>query len=193
MQTDHYCQTRIKPDITPADNEIEANEQLLANLCKRIASLTTAQYTWRYKNSASSIGKHIRHIIDHYTCFFRTLAESYVDYNNRTRGSVLETSVDAASGILNEIVHQLSDLRHLPARQISAGQISVYISIDPDERAAPVESNLKRELLFLQSHTLHHMAVIQLLLDLLGSPVEPDFAYAPSTKKFLKKNGSRYE
>ena len=188
MQTDHYDRTQIKPDITPADNEIKANEQLLGSLSKRIASLTTTQYTWQYKNSASSIGKHTRHIIDHYTCFFRTLAESYVDYDNRTRASVLETSVDAASGILNEIVNQLSGLLHF-----TPGRISVYISIGPDERVAPVESNMKRELLFLQSHTLHHMAVIQLMLDLLGSQVEPDFAYAPSTKKFLKKNGSRYE
>jgi uncharacterized damage-inducible protein DinB len=188
MLTDHYFRTQIKPDVTPADNEIRANVQLLGNLSKTIVTLTAAQYTWQYKNSASSIGKHVRHIIDHYTCFFRTLAESYVDYDNRTRVSVLETSVDAASSILNEIVRQLSDLRHL-----TPGQISVYISIDPNERVAPVESNLKRELLFLQSHTLHHMAVIQLMLDLLGSQVEPEFAYAPSTKKFLKKNSSRYE
>ena len=188
MQTDYYYRTQIKSEVSPADNEIKVNEQLLENLSKRIGTLTIAQYTWQHKNSSSSIGKHIRHIIDHYTCFFRTLAESYVDYDNRTRVSVLETSVVAASVLLNEIVHQLSDLRHF-----TPGQISVYISIDPNERVAPVESNLKRELLFLQSHTLHHMAVIQLMLDLLGVQVEPEFAYAPSTKKFLKKSGSRYE
>jgi uncharacterized damage-inducible protein DinB len=188
MQTDDFYRIQMKPETNPAENEIKANEQLLENLSTRIGTLTTAEYTWRYKKSAGSIGKHIRHIIDHYTCFFRTLADSYVDYDNRARVSVLETSADAASGLLKRIVHQLSDLRHF-----SPGKIYVYISIAPDEKAAPVESNLKRELLFLQSHTLHHMAVIQLMLDLLGSQVEPEFAYAPSTKKFLMKNGSRYE
>jgi hypothetical protein len=188
MQTDDFYPPQMKPETTPAENEIKANEQLLEVLSKRIGTLTTAQYTWRHKKSASSIGKHIRHIIDHYTCFFRTLAESYVDYDNRARVSVLETSTDAASGLLKGIVHQLSDLRHF-----APGQIYVTISIAPDEKAVPVESNLKRELLFLQSHTLHHMAVIQLLLDLPGSQVEPEFAYAPSTKKFLMNNGSRYE
>ena len=188
MQPDDLYRTEMSQEVTPAENEIKANEELLANLSERIGTLTTAQYTWRYKSSSSSIGKHIRHIIDHYTCFFRTLTDSYVDYDNRARASELETSTDAASGLLKRIVHQLSNLR-----VFTPGQIYVTISIASDEKAAPVESSLQRELLFLQSHTLHHMAVIQLMLDLLGSQVEPGFSYAPSTKKFLMKNGNRYE
>lgn len=173
---------------TPADIEIKANKQLLKDLSKKIGTLTTAQYTWQYENSVSSIGKHIRHIIDHYSCFFKTLAENYINYDNRPRVPVLETRVDAATRELDEIGRRLSELRNF-----KPGRIYILISVDPDEKVTTVESNLKRELLFLQSHTLHHMAVIQLMLRLLGSQVDSDFAYAPSTKKFLKKSGGGYE
>lgn len=173
---------------SPAHIEIKANKQLLEDLSKTIGTLTDAQYTWQYDSSVSSIGKHIRHIIDHYSCFFRTLSDNYINYDNRARVSVLETKVDAASNKLNDITNRLSELRGS-----TPGRIYIIISVDPNEKVTPVESNLKRELLFLQSHTLHHMAVIQLMLGLLGSQVDPDFAYAPSTKIFLRESGSRYE
>ena len=48
-------------------------------------------------------------------------------------------------------------------------------------------STLGRELLFLLSHTIHHYALIDLLLREEGFEVPPDFGMAPSTLKHLER------
>ncbi len=42
-------------------------------------------------------------------------------------------------------------------------------------------SSLRRELHFLLSHTVHHYALIAMILARHGVEVEPDFGVAPST------------
>lgn len=158
---------------------IDANVQLLQKLSQTIVSLTTEQFTWQYNNVTSSIGKHARHIIDHYTCFFRHLAVDYINYDDRPRINSIETTPHIAYEELSKVVSHFGSFD-----AYRTNPVYVYISATPDEEAAPVESSLHRELLFLQSHTLHHMAVVQLLLNILGVTVDPEFAFAPSTTKY---------
>ena len=44
-----------------------------------------------------------------------------------------------------------------------------------------------RELDFLQSHTIHHFALIAYKLEALGIEVEDNFGVAPSTLKYWKE------
>jgi uncharacterized damage-inducible protein DinB len=46
-----------------------------------------------------------------------------------------------------------------------------------------VHSTLGRELAFAIQHTIHHAALIGVLLDQLGMAVPADFGYAPSTPR----------
>jgi len=71
-----------------------------------------------------------------------------------------------------------------PADQTGQISVFVYITAAADEEPMPVESSIQRELLFLQSHTIHHMALIQLLCERLGFTTDPEFAFSPSTLKF---------
>ncbi len=174
---------KVNDSLIDPNPGIEANKMLLEALSEKISSMAIADFTWQYNDSISSIGKHIRHIIDHYSCFLETIAGSYVNYDNRSRLITLETNVDMACKELNSIVCNLSDFSNE-----GKGPIYVYISDTPNVRPAPVESSLQRELLFLQSHTIHHMAVIQLIFNLLGISVEREFAYAPSTKTFVSRS-----
>jgi len=159
---------------------IDANIQLLQKLSQTIVSLTTEQFTWQYNNVTSSIGKHTRHIIDYYTCFFRHLAVDYINYDDRPRVNSIETTPHRACEERNNVA---SHFGSFDAYRIKP--VYVYISTTPDEEAAPIESSLHRELL---SHILHHMAVVQLLLNTLGVTVDPEFAFAPSTTKYGYRN-----
>ncbi|MEK6687797.1 MAG: hypothetical protein AABZ01_04975, partial [Gemmatimonadota bacterium] len=46
------------------------------------------------------------------------------------------------------------------------------------------QSSLGRELLFLLSHTVHHFAVIRLLLQRQGTDSDPRLGVAPSTEAY---------
>ncbi|MCH8257765.1 MAG: hypothetical protein IIA75_07705 [Proteobacteria bacterium] len=162
-----------------SDTNIFANIELLQNLSLTIGSLTNAQYVWQYDKSASSIGKHIRHIIDHYNCFFKHLAQAYIDYDDRTRENAVETKTHQACKELSNIILQLGKFNAHQAKPIR-----IYITATPDTNPEPAASSLQRELLFLQSHTIHHMAVIQLLLNRIGISVDTSFALAPSPASY---------
>lgn len=162
-----------------SDTNIFANIALLQNLSLTIESLTNDQYVWQYDKSASSIGKHIRHIIDHYNCFFKHLAQAYIDYDDRARETAVETKTHQACKELSNIILQLSKFNAHQAKPIW-----IYITAIPDMNPEPAASSLQRELLFLQSHTIHHMAVIQLLLNRIGISVDSSFALAPSTVSY---------
>jgi uncharacterized damage-inducible protein DinB len=47
----------------------------------------------------------------------------------------------------------------------------------------PVEAltSAERELAFVVSHTIHHNALVRVMVKLLGANVPADFGYAPST------------
>ncbi len=173
---------------TEPDTNVIANIELLESLSLTIGSLTNAQYVWQHNESTGSIGKHIRHIIDHYTCFFETLSHAYVNYDDRPRVNTVETKTHRACKELSNIVLQLSRFN---AHQ--ANPVHIYISATPDKDPVPAESSLQRELLFLQSHTIHHMAVIQLMLNSLGISVGSDFALSPSTISYNQSIGYNHE
>jgi uncharacterized damage-inducible protein DinB len=59
--------------------------------------------------------------------------------------------------------------------------VDVEAMLAPGEPTATVRSSVGRELAFVVSHTIHHCAVIALLLRDLGVAVPPRFGYAPST------------
>lgn len=170
------------------DTNIIANIELLESLSLTIGSLTNAQYVYQYNESTSSIGKHIRHIIDHYTCFFKNLAYAYVNYDDRPRVNTVETKPNRACKELSSVILQLSKFN---AHQ--ANHVHIYISATADKDPVPAESSVQRELLFLQSHTIHHMAVIQLVLQSLGISVGSDFALAPSTISYYRQVGYNHE
>lgn len=126
----------------------------------------------------SSIGQHIRHNIDHYYSLLRGLDGGQIDYDARARDYRLETETVIASDALANIVDEL--------QQISEGDLDRELSVQMDSGAAvptPAKSTLRRELQFLLSHTVHHFALINVMLHVQSADMPPDFGVAPSTLK----------
>jgi hypothetical protein len=77
----------------------------------------------------------------------------------------------------------LSELRSL---QVTDGDAHVIVSLE-DEAPHWCASTVARELQFLLSHTVHHYALVALVLRLRGFEPGEEFGVAPSTLKFWRR------
>jgi uncharacterized damage-inducible protein DinB len=146
-----------------------------------IAALDEDEYAGTAPSSPrGGVGAHFRHVLDHYGCLLTGLAGGSVDYDAREREVELEQRREFA---LERIDATVAALERLPP---SAGKRELEVSVDCDEpgRRSASRSSLARELQFLVSHTVHHYAVIALLLRSRGIEPGRDFGVAPSTLRY---------
>ncbi len=153
------------------------NDSSLSELQCALESLSDSQYQNSTSSVSSSIGTHVRHIIEFYQCFFKGLDYGVIDYDNRPRNIELEESVELAVDYLKNIHLLLNS----PAIESHQGAITLYAVLDA-ENAIQISSTVIRELLFLQNHTTHHLAVIALLMEQKGIAVPENLGVAASTR-----------
>lgn len=125
---------------------------------------------------SSSIGTHMRHIIERISCVLDGRAEGLVDYDCRARERQLEANPESAGVALMTIQETLMDLG-----SDQQSELQVRESVHQDNPAVAVASTLERELMSLVSHTIHHLAIIALLARTAGYPLRDDIGKAPST------------
>ena len=139
------------------------------------------QYDHPCKNlSGNTVGQHVRHIIEMYQCLESGYGTGEVDYEKRRRDRRIETDKYFASGLLQEILSQLSK------ENKTLDLITYY-----DERSArpeKISTNYYREIAYNLEHTIHHMALIRVGLRELGDiPVDDSYGVATSTLKYRKQ------
>ena len=176
----------IKPLTSHADcRELaDAIGEALGQLSRVINTLDPTQYVSRSCDPAfgASIGRHVRHILDHVANLDRAVSEGCVaDYESRARDSRLETDPALALAEVDRLRQRLSHLASIDADRPA----TISIAITRDRPKATLPSTLGRELSFVLSHTVHHHAIIRTLLcELgLGTLIEPDFGLAPGTPR----------
>ncbi len=129
---------------------------------------------------ASGIGKHIRHNLDHFDNFLTGLPKSAIDYDARLRDKNTENSRGVAASRIKKIISRLEKL--------TAADPSLKLRVDMNregDRMNWTESTLARELQFLISHTVHHYAIIAMILKIQGVDLQiSGFGVAPSTLKY---------
>jgi hypothetical protein len=136
----------------------------------------------------SGIGSHLRHALDHYANFVAGLGLGSVDYENRRRGTGVETEPAQAREQILGIVRGLS--------QLTAGDEDRGLDIHVEDGGAGPDgvvvarSTVRRELDFLLSHTIHHYALIAVALRMDGFDPGEMFGVAPSTLRYLQGNRS---
>ncbi|PWG63084.1 DinB family protein [Sediminicurvatus halobius] len=158
------------------DRSIDAlaaqNVHLLGQLEQLLGTLPVAVYRSRPARHGSTIGAQTRHVLDHYDRLLARDSDA-VDYASRERDGRTETDPERAATRVARIRQGLRDLRN----ENQALRIR-------DSAATPEEglaSSLARELAFLASHTVHHLALIALLAEWQGEPPPEHFGVAPST------------
>lgn len=133
---------------------------------------------------SGSVGKHIRHILNFYECFLNGISSGRIDYDARIRDTSVETSVMAAQTRIRAMMKTLSILEmHQYGQDIFIHQNEGAIE-DPENDWS--RSTVGREIQALVSHTVHHYAIIALILRILGFECPRDFGVAPSTLKYQR-------
>lgn len=159
---------------------VQGNLTFLRQARELLQQLDDSQYAHcEISTGRGRVGAHLRHVVDHYSSLLNGLHAGCVDYDARERNGSLETSRAAMTEALTGIE---AALRELATR---TEEVGLDVWIDSGEPAARTRSRstLARELQFVCSHTVHHYAVIALLLRERGHPVDADFGVAPSTRK----------
>lgn len=98
----------------------------------------------------SSIGEHVRHILEFYVELINGYDSGLVNYDLRNRDHQLQTIRSAAVFKIKQLNNQL----HLKDK-------ALLISSNDDPSNAPVISTYARELMYNLDHTVHHMALIR--------------------------------
>ena len=125
----------------------------------------------------SSIGTHIRHILDFYDCIFNLNSHNIIDLTSRSRSKDVESKCCCAENYLNSIVEKLSS---------SNLNMNDTVNVIDDLGLGKTEIKYTIGAVFSQanSHTIHHYAIINYILDRLGIIVDDnDFGYNPTTPK----------
>lgn len=159
-------------------NLIQCNIKILTVASDMIKELPADKYNHVAKPYFQScLGKHMRHILDHYLCFVRDLDSGVIDYDQRKRDSQLETDRDHVLIVITEIIEALNGLSN--REDVS---VKVLLCSDTDvPQGEATQSTVRRELQFLQGHTVHHHALIGAMLKFYGMDTAREFGVAAST------------
>jgi uncharacterized damage-inducible protein DinB len=122
------------------------------------------------------LGAHLRHVADFVRAFLRDLERGTVDYDLRERDELAERDPTRARSALRRLA---SEVERLATREPEE-PLGVSAEVALTGRCTQA-STLARELGFLISHTLHHYALIAMLLRERGLEPPADLGVAPST------------
>jgi uncharacterized damage-inducible protein DinB len=106
----------------------------------------------------SSIGQHIRHVLEYYGCFVSSFSSGTVSYDRRLRDLAIETSVSAAAASARQSAAQLRNIT-------SDGPLVLCSDLPGLPLASAQDTTMKRELVYLADHSVHHMAMVRIALE----------------------------
>ncbi|MDX9910224.1 MAG: hypothetical protein RBS39_00185 [Phycisphaerales bacterium] len=125
-----------------------------------------------------TIGKHVRHSVDHFAAIFAGLdGDAPIDYDHRQREVPMETDRAAALGAITTLAGRLG--RVDSEKLATPVRVRVMLSGAGDE--AELTSTLARELFFAAHHAIHHHAMIKAIAGEFGCACGAEFGVAPST------------
>ncbi len=175
MTHSRHSDSRITADL------VEENRTWLRQLSQLLEAVSAESYTAAegpFRRGGA--GKHVRHVLEFYQGLLNGLPLK-VDYDARVREQALETDPAAARERIHVLLQALSDLeRDMGTGAASNPSREVLYRVN-GTCCHSIYSTLDRELLFLSSHTVHHLALIKFILEYQGITVPDELGVAPST------------
>lgn len=151
---------------------------LLSELDAVLAAVSDAQYVQKPVGVIdSSLGGHVRHCLDHIGAVLVGAEVGEIDYDQRERGTVVETDRRAARELITRLIGQLAELED----EAIGRTVRLTAMVTSDGLPVRVGSTIGRELVFVLSHTIHHNALVAAMCRTLGVALPPRFGYAPAT------------
>ena len=170
--------TDIAPNTNAGDVLLHTNTNILTQLSAILENIPNAAYANQPNAQTSSIGMHIRHIIEFYQELLKTLegfSDNHLCYDNRQRDLTLEANKQAAIDALETIKATLSTMKQTDTA------IKMSVITAPIQPMSTITTTLHRELYHLIDHTTHHMAIIKMIAQDQNIILDQNFGVASAT------------
>jgi uncharacterized damage-inducible protein DinB len=177
----------ITPRIDSASSAFSKNPPIAGCLlvcmqCESVArTLSDEQYTARLGGKAS-IGEHLRHCLEHFSQWLEGVDSGIIDYDSRQRNVLLEQSRSVFLCTSRDIANRLATFDERDMKRA----IVVRMFFTPDMEPVEVGSTLGRELGFLSTHSVHHLAIIKMIAHSLGASLPDEVGVGHSTIAYRK-------
>lgn len=134
-----------------------------------------------------SIGKHLRHIMDHFAAAAEAAATGLsIDYDHRERNVPMERDPRVAMEAIASVRARLRDAASKPMNT----PVAVRVMLTGTGEEAELRSSAAREIFFAMHHAVHHQAMMRAIAAEFGMDVDVDFGKAPSTLNY-ERQGER--
>ncbi len=131
----------------------------------------------------SSIGGHMRHILDVFNCIFDGLESGKVDLTARKRNELAETKTAFGIAYFEKTINKLQEIKSQDFNTL------VEVSDDLGLGNVTVNYTLASALIQAHSHAIHHFASIGYIISQLDIALpDSDFGYNPTTPKNQELN-----
>ncbi len=163
---------------------IDNSEAILNQLNNLVTSLTPTELVKPLKTlNGSTIGQHTRHILEFYVEFIHGYKSGTVCYDNRKRNTDFETSQIIISSKIGHIIGSLKDCDLSKAIKIKSNHGL------KDFTNTQCDSSVLRELIYALDHTIHHLAIVKIALDIEFKHIQSskNLGVAPSTIRHNQK------
>jgi uncharacterized damage-inducible protein DinB len=150
---------------------------VLGQLADAIRPLSAASFTSRDFSSSGSIGAHVRHCLDHAWALERGIATGEICYDYRERDTVVEREPQLAVSRLCRARVRLGGI----SDALLDRPLTLVAQTHADGRSVRVRTTAGRELAFVITHTVHHSALIAILLEHADEGIPMRFGLAPTT------------
>lgn len=161
------------------------NRYLIMDNIQVLSQINDSDYNLSSKafSGNDTIGKHNRHIFNFYESVLTSLSSGIVDYESRTRNPLIETERKQGIQYGMDIYKKLCKL--LDDKSLKDITLE-YV----DEKNSKVPTSFSRELISAQEHTVHHNAIIRMILseqnNFKNIDIPTQYGIAPSTTRYKK-------
>lgn len=159
---------------------IEVSKNILVQLSSLLAQMKNEEYTLPLEVfSGSSIGQHVRHTLEFYSCLLDA-KDGFVNFDNRERNPKIENDLDFALITIENISSSLNSLKE-DKPMILEGVLGGALQ--------STHTSMHRELLYVIEHAVHHMAIIKIgfVLNFPKIQIPKNFGIAESTITYRKE------
>jgi uncharacterized damage-inducible protein DinB len=128
----------------------------------------------------STIGQHVRHIVEFYVCLCVGSGNGIVNYEDRKRDLLLET-------VPSFVLEKIEDCKKFIQDEDLEKQVILEHLIG--DLLCKIPSSVSRELIYLAEHSIHHFAIIKIGMcqAFPDKNLPTNFGVADSTVRYTNK------
>jgi len=157
---------------------IQSIKNNLSENIELLRQLTDDEFTQKNPElNNATIGEHMRHIIELFGCLLENYDCGLINYDDRKRDIILQTDKNEAIAIIEKYLLEIDK----PNKPLSLTH-NCYSPIEL------LQTNYFRELIYNLEHSIHHQALIKVVLHRLPHiKVTNSFGVAPSTLEYRRQ------